>query len=201
MNQFHQLFRSFQGFGGVGKKVTRVGVDFQFQPVRSECFACHLRGKYGFFGSAHAGSIGQKLDMRMTDMFQHIVFFIIQFYTTSWLPFTISVPDARMDCSMISLELNFPVPKNRRELNSRPAMINFSISFLFVISVIGCLVDFACLIGFRKNPLHLFHRIIRPQHRARKGDARNACLHDRRNIGKSNPADSDDRQVDIISRI
>ena len=30
---------------------------------------------------------------------------------------TISVPDARIDCSITSSELNFPVPKNRRELN------------------------------------------------------------------------------------
>ena len=56
-------------------------MDFQFQPVGSECFACHLRGKYGFFGVAYAGSVGQKLDMGMTDMLQHIIFFILQLYT------------------------------------------------------------------------------------------------------------------------
>ena len=32
---------------------------------------------------------------------------------------TISVPEARIACSITSLELNFPVPRKRRELNSR----------------------------------------------------------------------------------
>ena len=45
---------------------------------------------------------------------------------------TISVPEARIACSIISLELNFPVPRKRRELNSRPAITNFSILYILV---------------------------------------------------------------------
>ena len=52
---------------------------FQLQPVCAESFACHLCGKDSFFGIAHARSIRQELDVRMADMHQHIVFFIIQF--------------------------------------------------------------------------------------------------------------------------
>ena len=40
---------------------------------------------------------------------------------------TISVPEAPMDSAITSLELNFPVPRNRREPNSRPAITSFSI--------------------------------------------------------------------------
>ena len=48
---------------------------------------------------------------------------------------TISVPDARMACSITSLELNFPVPRKRRELNSRPAITNFSTFQLFYLII------------------------------------------------------------------
>ena len=40
---------------------------------------------------------------------------------------TISVPEAMMERAIRSLESNLPVPKNKREANSRPAMTNFSI--------------------------------------------------------------------------
>ena len=51
---------------------------------------------------------------------------------------TISVPEARMASSMSWLELNFPVPKNRRDSNSFPAMISFSIvlSILFIVCLL-----------------------------------------------------------------
>ena len=37
---------------------------------------------------------------------------------------TISVPEASMAWDISSLELNFPVPTNRREWNVRPPIIN-----------------------------------------------------------------------------
>ena len=40
---------------------------------------------------------------------------------------TISLPEAKIAFSIKSLDLNLPVPKNKRELNSFPAMTNFSI--------------------------------------------------------------------------
>ena len=49
---------------------------------------------------------------------------------------TISVSEAAMASAITWFELNFPVPRNRREPNSLPAITNFSIVFV-------------CIFGFR----------------------------------------------------
>ena len=51
----------------------------QFQPVRAESFTRHLCSKNSFFGIAHAGGVGQKLDTGMLYVYQHIVFLVVQF--------------------------------------------------------------------------------------------------------------------------
>ena len=48
--QLHQLLRGLQGLRGIGQQITRVGMNFQLQPIRTECLACHLGGEHGFFG-------------------------------------------------------------------------------------------------------------------------------------------------------
>jgi hypothetical protein len=54
-------------------------VYLQFQPVRAKSLTRHLCGKNSFFGIAHAGGIGQKLNAGMLYMHQHIIFLIVQF--------------------------------------------------------------------------------------------------------------------------
>ena len=48
---------------------------------------------------------------------------------------TISVSEASMARLIMSLEPNFPVPRNSRELNSLPAIINFSIVVIMVLNI------------------------------------------------------------------
>lgn len=43
---------------------------------------------------------------------------------------TISVSEAKMDFSINSLELNFPVPRNRREVNVLLEMVKFCMMFM-----------------------------------------------------------------------
>ena len=76
--EFHEFFRSLQGLGRVGQQVARVGMDFQFQPVGAEGFAGHLCGEHGFFCGTHAGGVRKELDMRVDDMFQHVVFLVLK---------------------------------------------------------------------------------------------------------------------------
>ena len=52
---------------------------------------------------------------------------------------TISLPEAKIAFSIKSLDLNLPVPKNKRELNSFPAMTNFSIVlYILMYIMIDC---------------------------------------------------------------
>ena len=78
----------------------------QFQPVVPKASRAICAAKTSFFGIAHAGGVGQKLDTGMLYVYQHIVFLVVQF-NAFHATVTISVPDARIDCSITSSELNF----------------------------------------------------------------------------------------------
>lgn len=72
--------------------------------------------------------------LKATEELVKLGFVVLSMSTRFMATVTISVPDASIDCSIHSFELNLPVPRKRRELNSRPAMINFSISDLVLSS-------------------------------------------------------------------
>ena len=75
----HQPFRCLKGLYRVREQIAGVRVYFQLQPVRAKGFARHLGGKDSLLGIAHAGGIGQELDVRVLDVFQHIVVLVVQF--------------------------------------------------------------------------------------------------------------------------
>lgn len=115
-SEFHQFFSRFQGLHRVGQQIARVGMNLQFQPVGSESLACHLCGKHRFLRVAYARCVGKQLNVQD-----------VQYVSACRLPcspcrhvfmatVTISVPDASIDCSIHSFELNLPVPRKRREL-------------------------------------------------------------------------------------
>ena len=54
-------------------------MNFQLQPIRTECLACHLGGEHGFFGIPDTRRVRQKLDTGMLYVYQHIVFLVVQF--------------------------------------------------------------------------------------------------------------------------
>ena len=78
---FYELFGRGQRFDRVGQQVARIGMDFEFDPVRPERFARHLRGENRFFGIAYPRCVRQQVDSRQVQVTEHVVLRVFEFYS------------------------------------------------------------------------------------------------------------------------
>ena len=80
--ELYQFLGSLQSLDRVWKKIARVWVDFELEPVGSESLASHLCCEYSLLSVAHATGVRKELDIWVLhDMREQVVLLVFEFDT------------------------------------------------------------------------------------------------------------------------